>query len=140
SVDLRSLDQECDADVGAVLVEVLAADAGRDDFDRADVAQRALGLQQRLFGGVVGGRLGATDQLDDCHDSHADPPRRSSMVSLALTPSSRAARCQAGACWRSGAAAEANSASNWAIAAATAAASSPLAVFDAMGTSLVHGR
>ena len=58
---------------------------------------------------------------------------RSSMVSLALTPSIRAARCQAGPCGLSGPGVTANSASNCAIAAATAAASSPWAVFVAMG-------
>ena len=49
SVDVGALDQEGDAHVGAVLVEVLAADPGRDDVDGADVAQRALRLVQRLL-------------------------------------------------------------------------------------------
>ncbi len=53
------------------------------------------------------------------------------MVSLALTPSSKAARCQAGVDSFSAGAAVAKSASNRAIAAATAAASSPLAIFGA---------
>ena len=44
SVDVGALDQERDPDVGAVLVEVVAADPGADDVDGADVAQRALGL------------------------------------------------------------------------------------------------
>ena len=49
SVDVRSLDQEGDPHVGPVLVEVLAADPGRDDVDGADVAQGPLRLASACF-------------------------------------------------------------------------------------------
>src|SRR5919106_381380 len=70
-VDVSALDQECDPDVGAVFVEVLAPDSGRDDVDGADVSQRALSLAQRLLGGVIGRGLRAADQLDDLHYCHS---------------------------------------------------------------------
>src|SRR6185295_8990254 len=69
--DVGSLDQERDPDVGAVLVEVLAPDAGADDVDRADVPQRCLGLLQRLHRRIVAGRLRATHQLDDLDYGHS---------------------------------------------------------------------
>src|SRR5436189_2034161 len=71
SVDVGALDNECHPDVGAVLVEVVAADPGRDDVDGADVPQRALRRLQRLRRGVVGRRLRAPDELDDLHYGHA---------------------------------------------------------------------
>src|SRR4051795_804084 len=71
SVDVAALDDERDPHVGAVLVEVLAPDTGRDDVDRPDVPQRRLRRRQRLLRGVVGRRFRAADQLDDLHYSHA---------------------------------------------------------------------
>src|SRR5207244_7093402 len=70
SVHVGALDDERDPHVGPVLVEVVAADAGRDDVDRADVPQRALRRLQRLRRGVVGRRLRAADELDDLHYGH----------------------------------------------------------------------
>src|ERR687898_518052 len=64
-IDVGALDKERDPDVGPELVQVLAADARAHDVHRTDVAQRCLSLLQRLLGGVVGGRLRASDQLDD---------------------------------------------------------------------------
>src|SRR4051794_39905535 len=80
SVDVAALDDERDPHVGAVLVEVLAADAGRNDVDRPDVSQRRLRRRQRLLRGVVGRRFRAADQLDDLHYSHASSSRRGWMV------------------------------------------------------------
>src|SRR5439155_25688222 len=70
SVDVAALDQEGDPHVGAPFVEVLTAQAGRDDVDRADVPKRALRLLQRLLRGVIRRLLGASDQLDDLYDGH----------------------------------------------------------------------
>src|SRR3954453_7735787 len=80
SVDVAALDDERDPHVGAVLVEVLAADAGRNDVDRPDVSQRRLRRRQRLLRGVVGRRFRAADQLDDLHYSHASSSRRGWIV------------------------------------------------------------
>src|SRR4051812_14202174 len=70
SVDVGALDQECDPYVGAPLVEVLTAQSGGDDVDRADVPERALRLLQRLLCGVIRRLLGASDQLNDLYDGH----------------------------------------------------------------------
>src|SRR4029078_7912814 len=70
SVDVGAFDQERAPDMGAPLVEVLSAEARRDDVDRADVAERALRLLQRLLRGVIRRLLGASDQLDDLYDGH----------------------------------------------------------------------
>src|SRR5512134_1275298 len=70
SVDVRALDQEGDAHVRPPLVEVLAAEPRGDHVDRADVAQRALRLLQRLLRGVVGRFLGASDEFDDLDYRH----------------------------------------------------------------------
>src|SRR6202044_418674 len=90
-----------------------------------------------LFGGIVGRRLGAADELDDFHDCHLAPPRAcgSWMSCLAPTPSSSAARCH-GPTASVGASAgpAANSDSKRAIAAAIAAATAPVAVFSATGS------
>src|SRR5207247_9033595 len=43
----HALDEEGDAHQGAPLVEVLAAEAGRDHVDRLDVAERLPGVVQR---------------------------------------------------------------------------------------------
>src|SRR4051794_17551910 len=69
-IDVGALHQECHTHVGPVLVEVLAAEAGADDVDRADVAQLLLGALERLAGGVVGGLLRASDELDDLDYGH----------------------------------------------------------------------
>src|SRR6476659_2305341 len=132
-VDLGALDQERDPHVGAVLVEVLAPNSGRDDVDGADVAQGSLSLAQRLFRSVVGGRLGTSDQLDDFHDSHLAPPSESCTVSLALTPSSSAACCHGPTGAGASPGTAPTSPSNRAMAAATAAASSPLGDLGATG-------
>ena len=70
-VDVRAFNQERDPDVGAPLVEVLAAEAGRDHVDRSDVPKRGLGLLERLLCGVIRGLLGASNQLDDLYDGQA---------------------------------------------------------------------
>src|SRR4051812_11378010 len=70
SVDVGALDQERDPYVGAPLIEVLAAQSGGDDVDRADVPKRALRLFQRLLCGVIRRLLGASDQLNDLYDGH----------------------------------------------------------------------
>src|SRR5882762_7472298 len=56
--------------MGAPLIEVLTAQAGGDDVDRADVPKRTLRLLQRLLCGVIRRFLGASDQLDDLYDGH----------------------------------------------------------------------
>src|SRR6187401_1074691 len=71
SVDVGALDQERNAHVGAVLVEVLAPDARAHDVDGADVSQRGLRLLQRLRRRIVARRLGASDQLDDLDYGHS---------------------------------------------------------------------
>src|SRR5215217_1371384 len=71
SVDVGALDQEGDAHVSAVLVEVLPPNSRADDVDGPDVPQRALRLAERLLGRVVGGRLRASNQLDDLDNRHS---------------------------------------------------------------------
>src|SRR4051794_27897019 len=128
SVNVGALDQERHPHMGAVLVQVLAADTGRDDVDRADVAQSALRLGKRLPGGVIGRRLRASDQLDDLHHCHRIPPSRSLMVTLrAPTPSSSAARVH-GSTVSSAGGSGVVSARNRSTAATIAAASSALAL------------
>src|SRR5262249_56447323 len=70
SVDVRTLDQEGHADVCPPLIEVLTSETSADDVDRPDVAKRALGLLQRLLGGVIRRLLGASNHLDDLYDAH----------------------------------------------------------------------
>src|SRR5947207_15903288 len=70
-VDVGAFDQEGDAHVCAVLVEVLSPDPGADDVDGADVPERALRLLQRLHRRVVAGRLRASNQLDDLDNRHS---------------------------------------------------------------------
>src|SRR3954453_22669992 len=78
SVDVGALDQERDPYVGAPLIEVLAAQSGGDDVDRADVPKRALRLLQRLLCGVIRRLLGASNQLNDLYDGH-EPSSLSAM-------------------------------------------------------------
>src|SRR4051794_36515609 len=90
SVDVGALDQERDPYVGAPLIEVLAAQSGGDDVDRADVPKRALRLLQRLLCGVIRRLLGASDQLDDLYDGHGPSSERdgfAASVLLHLRPS-----------------------------------------------------
>src|SRR5689334_2564617 len=112
----------------AILIEILAADPGRDDVDRPDVAQRALGLIECLARRVVSRGFRAAHQLDDLHDSHLSPPSASTTVPLALTPSSNAARCHGPTASASASGTAAVSTRNRSIAAAIAAASSSLGV------------
>src|SRR3954462_14953748 len=56
--------------MGAPLIEVLSAQPGGDDIDRADVPKRALRLFQRLLCGVIRRLLGASNQLNDLYDGH----------------------------------------------------------------------
>src|SRR5215208_5991162 len=70
-VDVGALDQEGDAHVRAEFVQVLPSDPRADDVDGPDVAKRCLRLLQRLLRRVVGGRLRASNQLDDLDNRHS---------------------------------------------------------------------
>ena len=73
---LDVLDEESHAHVGAPLAEVVATQTGRHDVDGLDVAQRLLGLSQRLLDGVVRAVRRAADEFDDLHDGHDAPSCR----------------------------------------------------------------
>src|SRR5688572_25320450 len=106
SVDVGSFDQECDADVGPVLIEVLPADAGGDDVHSADVAQGARSLLEGLLSRIVTRRLRASHQLDDLHYRHLVLLESWSRGAAAAAPTiwrlrRRASRCPARAAARS---------------------------------------
>src|SRR4051794_109267 len=84
SVDVGALDQERDPYVGAPLIEVLAAQSGGDDVDRADVPKRALRLLQRLLCGVIRSLLGASNQLNDLYDGHEPSSERDGFAASVL--------------------------------------------------------
>ena len=125
SIDRPSPRQEGDAHVGPVLVEVLAADPGRDDVDGADVAQRALRLASACLAASSVDVLELPTSSMIFTTAISIPPSEScEQCSLAPTPSSSAARCHGPIVSGRSLAAGAVSARNRSIAAAIAAASS----------------